>query len=781
MSLGIPSSLSSAACSLTLNSVYERPISAISTTASAYTNTRRKNDFFSSVSKIETFYGMVESSADALRIFQLCREGELGRVRRRLHDHERKQIRSGSIFVFNEIESGIKRWTDGRLWSPSRIFGDFLIYRELERKYARRTSIINQNKNQKDPEVAQPGMPSEPTLVTSYHLISSSACCSPLSSSSTSVPSSTETSSIETEERACPISENEDFILSTFTPENSQFKVRAEILDSKFKSSFFSPTSPIARSLNVPVEKVDSSNGNLEMDKSKSTLDPLSNSISTSCFKRDKQFTSRGTNNNCLFSTFSHIDSPKSLFIIKEDGLIKKTLSMTIDGQLHHMVCYYSKLDFMLGKETKNLPSVPLTEINFQRNGNFDNNGSEINSKPTHLPIPIYNPIFPQILPKPQSFLTKKEEPIMKRKRRYSSNSIPSDFNIGRKILPSPPITIEAMETPRMAGMRSNSHSGYLSHCHPLNYNYTSTIGSDGGMVGNTHQLSSIYPGNGVPSICAPGFNGALSSIQLPPNFYFPRYNQASFNDEFGSVNRHSVYLPHETVPSFLKATSGHSQAINHQHFQADTTTTLPDFSFNPIESYAAPGIYLPINGPSWSQDFFVNPFLSNINTATSVPDYGLINNNSPASVLSNSSLFNTPGTTTIPNSGDINSNSSFSNSSNMLTETNPFNCTDINSQTCKNPTDNYFPSENILNSAFSIKGNIKTATSPNEENINGTRTLNSEENLIQPGDLLNSSFQSTGFNTENILVTTEEDILNTTGNTILFEPNGHFPSSLMM
>jgi hypothetical protein len=33
--------------------------------------------------------------------------------------------------VFDETESGIKRWTDGRLWSPSRIIKDFLVYHEL--------------------------------------------------------------------------------------------------------------------------------------------------------------------------------------------------------------------------------------------------------------------------------------------------------------------------------------------------------------------------------------------------------------------------------------------------------------------------------------------------------------------------------------------------------------------------------------------------------------------------------------------------------------------------
>ncbi len=86
------------------------------------------------MNEIETFYGLIETTADALRIVELCRQGKLGRVSRRLHDKERKMIRSGSVFVFDEIESGIKRWTDGRVWSPSRILGNFLIYRELERK-----------------------------------------------------------------------------------------------------------------------------------------------------------------------------------------------------------------------------------------------------------------------------------------------------------------------------------------------------------------------------------------------------------------------------------------------------------------------------------------------------------------------------------------------------------------------------------------------------------------------------------------------------------------------
>ena len=89
---------------------------------------------------IETFYGWIDNTADAFRIFQLCRSSQLGRVRRRLQDSERRLIRSGSVFVFSETESGMKRWTDGKVWSPSRILGHFLIYRELEPCLTRRHS-----------------------------------------------------------------------------------------------------------------------------------------------------------------------------------------------------------------------------------------------------------------------------------------------------------------------------------------------------------------------------------------------------------------------------------------------------------------------------------------------------------------------------------------------------------------------------------------------------------------------------------------------------------------
>ena len=75
--------------------------------------------------------GWIETTGDALLILEAARRGLIPRVTRRLVDSERKMITSGSVFVFDEDESGIKRWTDGFVWSPSRILGNFLVHDHL--------------------------------------------------------------------------------------------------------------------------------------------------------------------------------------------------------------------------------------------------------------------------------------------------------------------------------------------------------------------------------------------------------------------------------------------------------------------------------------------------------------------------------------------------------------------------------------------------------------------------------------------------------------------------
>jgi hypothetical protein len=80
----------------------------------------------------QPFVGIVENTIHALRLVQAARQGLIPRIIRRLNDSERRQmITSGAVFVFSVEESGIKRWTDSMVWSPSRIVGNFLVSRRF--------------------------------------------------------------------------------------------------------------------------------------------------------------------------------------------------------------------------------------------------------------------------------------------------------------------------------------------------------------------------------------------------------------------------------------------------------------------------------------------------------------------------------------------------------------------------------------------------------------------------------------------------------------------------
>jgi Gti1/Pac2 family transcription factor len=76
----------------------------------------------------QPFVGVVETTLQALRLVHAARLGVIPRVLRRLNNRERKNmIVSGAVFMFSVEESGIRRWTDGLVFSPSRIDGNFLV------------------------------------------------------------------------------------------------------------------------------------------------------------------------------------------------------------------------------------------------------------------------------------------------------------------------------------------------------------------------------------------------------------------------------------------------------------------------------------------------------------------------------------------------------------------------------------------------------------------------------------------------------------------------------
>ena len=62
----------------------------------------------------KTFFGYIDTTEDTLLLVEACIRGILPRVRRRLNERERNSIKSGTVLIFNERESGIKRWTDGK-------------------------------------------------------------------------------------------------------------------------------------------------------------------------------------------------------------------------------------------------------------------------------------------------------------------------------------------------------------------------------------------------------------------------------------------------------------------------------------------------------------------------------------------------------------------------------------------------------------------------------------------------------------------------------------------
>ncbi|KAI0190086.1 Gti1/Pac2 family-domain-containing protein [Astrocystis sublimbata] len=84
-----------------------------------------------------TCRGFVSSSVDALCCFQAVISGRATHIARRPQDKERPNlIKSGNVFIYEKHASGIDRWTDGKIWSPSRILGNFLLYRELDEPFA---------------------------------------------------------------------------------------------------------------------------------------------------------------------------------------------------------------------------------------------------------------------------------------------------------------------------------------------------------------------------------------------------------------------------------------------------------------------------------------------------------------------------------------------------------------------------------------------------------------------------------------------------------------------
>ncbi|KAF7966604.1 hypothetical protein HWV62_37793 [Athelia sp. TMB] len=79
------------------------------------------------------FFGLVGDTLQAFRLVLATEKGLVPRIIQRSKQSDRMHmIASGSVIIFSVQESGMKRWRDGLLWSPSRIEGNFLVYKEMD-------------------------------------------------------------------------------------------------------------------------------------------------------------------------------------------------------------------------------------------------------------------------------------------------------------------------------------------------------------------------------------------------------------------------------------------------------------------------------------------------------------------------------------------------------------------------------------------------------------------------------------------------------------------------
>ncbi len=93
----------------------------------------------------------INSYEDALVVLYAVKLGFIDVVKKRLSIFDKQQIESGDIFCFIESTKGIRRWTDGKIWSPSKIQDDFLVYLEVC-KFFSKTAILKRRAAGKDSE-----------------------------------------------------------------------------------------------------------------------------------------------------------------------------------------------------------------------------------------------------------------------------------------------------------------------------------------------------------------------------------------------------------------------------------------------------------------------------------------------------------------------------------------------------------------------------------------------------------------------------------------------------
>lgn len=249
----------------------------------------------------ESYYGYVETVEDAVMIVEACRFGRLMRVKRRLLEKERQGIRSGSVFVFVERESGIRRWTDGKVWSPSRICGEFLIYRELESRQANPNAGPATTGRKPNPATA---------AATASH--------------------------VNWTEQVAKILAAKSRLASEENGEDEP-SIQEDPLEPEKKR----PT------IQVSAAAVDSAVASIRLALAAASHNQANDTNGSSPAPQSTAGTSTSSTNT------SGSGSGGKSMIFKRDGLIKKTISLTVSDETYHLICYFK--DSNLGSELLHL------------------------------------------------------------------------------------------------------------------------------------------------------------------------------------------------------------------------------------------------------------------------------------------------------------------------------------------------------------------------------------------------------------------------------------------
>lgn len=95
--------------------------------------------------------GYLRSYDEAFLIVHALRLGYISPIRKRLTQRERDEINTGNIYIFIENKTMMVRWTDGCTWSPSKILGPFLLYKEVPKHMTKNATM-----KQRDAKTSKP-------------------------------------------------------------------------------------------------------------------------------------------------------------------------------------------------------------------------------------------------------------------------------------------------------------------------------------------------------------------------------------------------------------------------------------------------------------------------------------------------------------------------------------------------------------------------------------------------------------------------------------------------